>query len=128
MRVRRYCHVCNQAFGSERECLNCKHEKCKDCAQYPPRLSETEREDLRRRRAALIQKQKENAPIVPDYDADPAELVLKRRLQTDKGEYVLRKPRQRVRRTCHECNTLFANGRKCEECGHVRCTDCPRDP
>lgn len=42
---------------------------------------------------------------------------------------VHKKPRQRVRRTCHECETLFLSGNKtCDKCGHVRCTDCPRDP
>jgi hypothetical protein len=34
-----------------------------------------------------------------------------------------------VRRTCHECKTMFFTGNKtCDKCGHIRCTDCPRDP
>jgi hypothetical protein len=42
---------------------------------------------------------------------------------------VYKKPRQRVRRSCHECDTLFKSGsKKCDKCGHARCTDCPRDP
>jgi len=36
---------------------------------------------------------------------------------------------QRVRRTCHECSTLYQPGSKvCASCQHVRCADCPRDP
>lgn len=42
---------------------------------------------------------------------------------------VRKKPMQRVRRTCHECSTMFVAGAKvCTGCGHVRCVDCPRDP
>jgi hypothetical protein len=44
-------------------------------------------------------------------------------------DLVLKKPTQRVRRTCHQCQTLFAPHTKtCANCSHVRCTDCPRDP
>jgi len=42
---------------------------------------------------------------------------------------VRKKPMQRVRRTCHECATLFPGSVKvCPKCEHIRCTDCPRDP
>lgn len=42
---------------------------------------------------------------------------------------VKKKPMQRVRRTCHECQSLFQpNTRSCLKCGHLRCDDCPRDP
>ncbi|KFY37890.1 hypothetical protein V494_04597 [Pseudogymnoascus sp. VKM F-4513 (FW-928)] len=49
--------------------------------------------------------------------------------RTSKQELVLKKPVQRVRRNCHCCGTLFYPPTKtCTECGHIRCTDCPRDP
>ncbi|KAI4727087.1 hypothetical protein E4T49_05136 [Aureobasidium sp. EXF-10728] len=42
---------------------------------------------------------------------------------------VYRKPRQRVRYTCHECSTPFrSHGRECDKCGHERCLDCRDGP
>jgi hypothetical protein len=40
---------------------------------------------------------------------------------------VYRKPRQRIRWNCHECHTMLVE-RRCRECGHERCKDCPRTP
>lgn len=36
MRVRRYCHECQTAFGSEKVCSNCNHKRCVDCPRSPP--------------------------------------------------------------------------------------------
>jgi RNA polymerase subunit RPABC4/transcription elongation factor Spt4 len=37
--------------------------------------------------------------------------------------------KQRVRRTCHQCQTLFPGiSTVCESCGHIRCKSCPREP
>lgn len=46
------------------------------------------------------------------------------------GQDLVRKPvRQRVRRTCHVCNTLFEGAAtECLKCHHLRCKKCPRDP
>lgn len=41
---------------------------------------------------------------------------------------VYRKPRQRVRYTCENCETLFVTGNRCHECGHERCDTCHREP
>lgn len=42
---------------------------------------------------------------------------------------VYRKPRQRVRYTCHECSTLFqSHNRICDKCAHVRCLQCRDRP
>lgn len=42
---------------------------------------------------------------------------------------VYRKPRQRVRYTCHECSTPFqSHNRMCEKCGHARCLECRDRP
>jgi hypothetical protein len=77
----------------------------------------------------LLKANKENAPIVPDYTYDTKPFVLKKPSKTGGQDLVHKKPRQRVRRTCHECSTLFTTGTKqCAKCDHTRCTDCPRDP
>ncbi|KAG9673262.1 hypothetical protein KCU95_g16837, partial [Aureobasidium melanogenum] len=42
---------------------------------------------------------------------------------------VYRKPRQRVRYTCHECSTPFqSHNRICGKCAHARCSDCRDRP
>ncbi|KAL7893645.1 hypothetical protein HDV64DRAFT_149745 [Trichoderma sp. TUCIM 5745] len=129
MRVRRTCHRCNATFGATKECPNCNHSRCTKCTRYPPKRSEAEIVASRERRAAKIKANRENAPILPDYAPIEKEIVLKRPSKTGGQDLVHKKPRQRVRRTCHECDTLFTAGTKtCEKCKHVRCTDCPRDP
>ncbi|EKJ78889.1 hypothetical protein FPSE_00931 [Fusarium pseudograminearum CS3096] len=131
MRVRRTCHKCDTTFSSAKECPSCQHARCTKCTRYPPKRSEAEIIASRERRAAIIKANKENAPIIPDYSYafDEKKIVLTRPSKTGGQDLVHKKPRQRVRRTCHECSTLFISGNKtCAKCGHVRCTDCPRDP
>jgi hypothetical protein len=129
MRVRRTCHECSATFTTGNECPNCNHKRCTHCTRYPPKRTEQELIASRERRAAIIKANKENAPIVADYGWDEKEIILKRPSKTGGQDLVYKKPRQRVRRTCHECETLFKTGSKrCEACGHARCTDCPRDP
>jgi hypothetical protein len=42
---------------------------------------------------------------------------------------IYRKPRQRVRYTCHECSTPFqSHGRTCGKCAHERCLECRDRP
>jgi hypothetical protein len=129
MRVRRTCHKCSTTFTHAKECPNCQHVRCTKCVRHPPKRTEAELAASRERRAAIIKANKENAPIVADYGWDEKEIILKRPSKTGGQDLVYKKPRQRVRRTCHECETLFKTGSKrCEACGHARCTDCPRDP
>lgn len=129
MRIRRTCHRCNATFGAGKECPNCNHARCTKCTRYPPKRTEAEIIASRERRAAKIKANRENAPIEPDYGPEDKNFVLTRPSKTGGQDLVHKKPRQRVRRTCHECNTLFIAGTKvCERCSHVRCTDCPRDP
>lgn len=131
MRVRRECHVCTAQFGSTKECPKCQHPWCQQCVRYPPYRTEEELVASRIHRAAILKEQKENAPIIPDY-VDPLrekKIVLRKPAKTGGQDLVHKKPRQRVRRTCHECQTLFRGSDKaCANCSHVRCTDCPRDP
>lgn len=131
MRVRRTCHKCEATFTQAKECPNCQHVRCTKCVRHPPKRTEAELQASRERRAAIIKANKANAPIIPDWDTDKKDkhIVLTRPRKTGGQDLVHKKPRQRVRRTCHECQTLFTTGTKtCKDCGHVRCTDCPRDP
>lgn len=129
MRVHRICHECKTTFGTAKECPKCKHPRCKDCQRYPPKRTEAEKIASRERRAQILKERAENAPIIPDWDTTEKKIELRRPGKHGGPDLVLRKPRQRIRRTCHECQSLFASGNKsCTNCGHVRCTDCPRDP
>ncbi|KAK3398525.1 hypothetical protein B0T20DRAFT_392923 [Sordaria brevicollis] len=131
MRVHRKCHQCDTSFGASKECSKCKHTRCKQCPRIPSKKTEAEREESRKKRAQIIKERAENAPIIPDWNPKKAEknLVLRRPAKTGAQDLVHKKPRQRVRRTCCGCKTLFTSGNKtCTGCQHVRCTDCPRDP
>ncbi|KAJ9154807.1 Zinc finger, RING/FYVE/PHD-type [Pleurostoma richardsiae] len=129
MRVHRKCHLCNSTFGAAKECPKCGHTRCKQCTRSPPKRTEAEKIASRERRAAIIKERAENAPIIADWDISDKKIVLKRPGKAGGQELVHKKPRQRVRRTCHVCQKLFQSGNKtCSNCGHVRCTDCPRDP
>ncbi|OBT62771.1 hypothetical protein VE03_07715 [Pseudogymnoascus sp. 23342-1-I1] len=72
----------------------------------------------------------DDAPInVVAERGEKYRLQITRPPRTSTQELVLKKPVQRVRRNCHCCGTLFYPPTKtCTECGHIRCTDCPRDP
>jgi hypothetical protein len=128
MRVHYYCHICNTSFGLSKECSKCKHQRCKQCTRVPRKRTEAEKEESRKKRAAIKKELAERQPIIPDWDPTPKKIVLKRPAKTGGQDLYYRKPRQRIRRTCCECGKLFAGTKTCEGCQHVRCTDCPRDP
>ena len=122
MRVHRSCHKCDTPFGPNKVCLNCQHTRCKTCPRFPAKGSGV--------------KGKGKEVITGDY-LEPEnywnlkeDFVLTMPPRTPGGQRLVRKnPRQRIRRTCHECSTLFLGKTKeCTKCGHIRCTDCPRDP
>ncbi|RYC61360.1 hypothetical protein CHU98_g4848 [Xylaria longipes] len=94
--------------------------------------TEAERQANRERRETLLQKHKDMAPIIPSYDYSP-QIVLKRPRKTGTQDLVYKgRPRMRVRRYCHNCESLISShakqARTCEQCGHKRCADCPRYP
>jgi len=129
MRVHRKCHVCNTSFGAGKECPSCKHPRCKQCPRVPPKRTEAEREESRKKRAAILKERAENPPIIPDWDTSDKKIVLKKPSKTGGQDLIHRKPRQRVRRNCCQCEKQFgAHVKTCEGCSHIRCTDCPRDP
>ncbi|KAI1401355.1 hypothetical protein F4819DRAFT_334105 [Hypoxylon fuscum] len=132
MRIHRECHRCHSAFGAGNECPNCQHKRCKSCTRYPVKRTESEKQANRERREAAIRRNKENAPIIPSYDYSD-KIIIKRPSKTGGQDLVFKgKPRMRVRRTCHMCNTLITahskQARVCDNCGHRRCGDCPRNP
>jgi len=101
VRVRRHCHKCDAMFiGMATECNGCGHIRCKKCPRDPAKLSKY--------------------PDGYPGDAEP-EIELPAR------EY--KKPRVRIRYTCHSCSRLFMQGEKqCTQCQHEKCADCPRQP
>jgi hypothetical protein len=124
MRIHRICHKCNTTYGGSKICVECGHPRCTKCPRFPVKKPEG--------------KGKAKEAVVPKGDIIEADSWF--RLKEDppltmpnpkpNGQPLVRKaPRQRVRRTCCKCNTLYATGTKtCVSCEHSRCTDCPRDP
>ncbi|KAI1126118.1 hypothetical protein F5Y10DRAFT_218019 [Nemania abortiva] len=132
MRIHRECHRCKSRFGAGNVCPSCQHTRCNHCPRYPDKQTEAERQANREKREALIQKHKDMAPIIPSYDYSP-QIILKRPRKTGTQDLVYKgRPRMRVRRYCHVCETLITShskqARTCEKCNHKRCADCPRYP
>lgn len=125
MRIHRTCHVCSTSYGANKICASCGHERCGQCPRYP-------------KKKATGGKGKE-VVYLGGLKASGAEAIegLKRKhkyvltlpSKTGGQDLVMKKPMQRVRRTCHRCDNVFMPGNKiCSKCDHVRCVDCPRDP
>lgn len=110
LRVHRECHRCQVTFGSEKICKNCKHTRCKKCPRYPSKKSKVPED-----------KGKGKFPAGPIVLTMPSRVTGK--------ELARSSPVQRVRRTCHKCETLFdGKSTQCKNCSHSRCPRCPRDP
>ena len=112
MRVHRTCHRCQTTFGSDRICSNCQHTRCKKCPRSPkPKLPKGK-----------------GVILVDGGNQKPGEAYTMPHRSTGK-EMARKVPTQRVRRTCHECQTLFVGkAKECASCNHKRCAKCPRDP
>ncbi|RDW62876.1 uncharacterized protein DSM5745_08442 [Aspergillus mulundensis] len=123
MRVRRTCHRCQTTYGPDRVCVNCQHVRCKKCPRYPAPKPKDEQERTETALQTILAQKAQ--PVQPK----PREHQLTLPSRTG-GQDLIRKPiRQRVRRTCHRCNTLFApHATECASCRHLRCKICPRDP
>lgn len=123
MRIHRQCHRCHTTFGSSKTCVGCEHTRCTKCPRYPPKKTSDK---------------KGKEPAVPGTGVIEADnywglrdvIELRKPNPRPGGQPLVRKkPMQRVRRTCHECQTMFtASAKICANCQHVRCADCPRDP
>ncbi|KAM0147734.1 hypothetical protein ACHAQE_010007 [Botrytis cinerea] len=122
MRIHRTCHKCDTTFGANKICTNCEHPRCTKCPRYPLKKKEKGKTAV-----ANIGPTK----VEVDREWKKAEkLIMTLPSQKLGGQPLVRKkPMQRVRRTCHECSTLFTAGNKiCTTCSHTRCADCPRNP
>ncbi|CAL3962951.1 unnamed protein product [Diplocarpon coronariae] len=125
LRVHRACHVCNTSFGSNKTCAQCQHVRCKACPRSPYKKADRAREREKEKLAVPV------VAIEPDTYWGLREQLLLTKPNPKPGAQPLvrKKPKQRVRRHCHECQTLFPGGSKiCPGCDHVRCVECPRDP
>lgn len=126
MRIHRSCHKCNTTFGGSKVCDKCEHVRCKSCPRFPPKSSGTKDKGKG--------KEKEN-DTTGHIEADSywnikEDFVLTIPSKKPGCQPLVRKlPKQRIRRNCHECKALFTTKSKtCASCGHIRCTECPRDP
>ncbi|RAL14065.1 uncharacterized protein BO97DRAFT_19041 [Aspergillus homomorphus CBS 101889] len=126
MRVRRTCHRCQTTFGPDKVCASCQHVRCTSCPRHPAtKPSDTQAQTEVALQTLLSRKLREAAPPPPR----PKEPRLTLPSRTGGQNVVHRPPRQRIRRTCHRCSTVFAaNAVECSTCQHIRCTQCPREP
>lgn len=122
MRIHRTCHNCGTTFGSAKACVKCEHTRCNKCPRYPVKKDKLTGD--------TSGKGKGVAAVASGPRASPEDkkFVLSKPSRTGGQDLVKKKPKQRVRRNCHECGTLFQPGNKTCQCGHVRCVECPRDP
>lgn len=127
MRVRRTCHRCQTAFGVDKVCSNCQHVRCKACPRYPPARTKEEKEA---RALAKAGKQPDrDTTAVTDNTRKMERTPLTMESRTGGQDVMYKEVKQRVRRTCHQCQTLFkGQSTVCESCGHIRCQNCPREP
>ena len=118
MRIHRTCHRCQTTFAQDRVCGNCNHTRCKKCPRSPASKSQTGKgKGVSAGGVAVDNGRTKGGEAMTMSDRAT-------------GKQVTRKtPTQRVRRTCHECQTLFSGKAvQCENCSHMRCPQCPRDP
>lgn len=118
MRIHRTCHRCQTTFGADRACSHCQHTRCKKCPRFPGSKSKEQKgKTLAAGGLAADDKlDKKAGPLTVGHRATGKEMINKA-------------PTQRVRRTCHQCQTLFqGKATQCENCKHLRCSKCPRDP
>ncbi|QSZ34370.1 hypothetical protein DSL72_005962 [Monilinia vaccinii-corymbosi] len=138
MRIHRTCHKCATTFGPNKICVACAHPRCTKCPRFPTKAKGKEKEKGKGKTAVATSGP---IPVAGEWKLKGKEKEKEKQKQREKlvmtlpsgrvgGQPLVRKkPMQRVRRTCHECSTLFVVGCKiCATCSHVRCADCPRDP
>ncbi|KAF2772726.1 hypothetical protein EJ03DRAFT_371649 [Teratosphaeria nubilosa] len=105
--LRRQCHQCDAPFVpvSRTECENCQHTRCRLCPRQP------------------VKSEKWPHRLPGDELPPSEEAPMVRAVQR-----VYKKPRQRVRYTCDQCQAILIDRRTCAHCGHDRCETCTRYP
>ncbi|KAL8897986.1 MAG: hypothetical protein Q9207_006927 [Kuettlingeria erythrocarpa] len=129
IRVHRSCHHCQAMFGPDKVCSNCKHNRCKKCPRFPAKKNKEKKDKGKGAAVAggAIATTGAAAATIRETTLNLKSLTISSHAT---GRQVTYKPiTQRVRRTCHVCNTLF-DGRalECASCKHQRCPECPREP
>lgn len=120
MRVHRSCHRCNTMFGGNRVCAVCEHPICTLCHTFPKKKTREETE---------LERRSMDMEAHEDYSIMRKQVTYAREAHVGRQQLVRKKVKQRVRRTCHSCQTLFAGkSRICANCQHACCEDCPRSP
>ena len=110
MRVHRTCHRCQVTFGPEKVCTSCNHNRCKKCPKFPTRKPKSKGKGL-------------GAGAIPGDDAVKGKTKVLTMPSRVTGKELGRKSR-----TCHKCETPFAGkATQCGNCGHERCSLCPRE-
>ena len=118
LRVHRVCHRCQTIFGQDKLCSNCNHTRCKKC----PRQNGTKSKGAKGKGIMA-------GGVLVDDGATKSDEALTMPHRATGKDMTRKVPTQRVRRTCHECQTLFSGKAiQCENCKHMRCAKCPRDP
>ncbi|CRG84352.1 hypothetical protein PISL3812_01649 [Talaromyces islandicus] len=114
MRVRRTCHRCQTIFGSDKVCASCQHVRCKKCPRHPPARTKEEKD------ARVLAKAQGKGPeiasklvaIAAAGAAGPVPAVIP-----------VKKPKQPL-----TIPSRTGGQDLCENCAHIRCKKCPRDP
>ncbi|KAJ5747347.1 uncharacterized protein N7511_009043 [Penicillium nucicola] len=131
MRVRRTCHRCEMTFGPDKVCVNCQHLRCKKCPRFPPIQTRDEESSVSTFRLHELRAKQQGMLHLTSHlklSGNPAS-PLSRSSSSGGPDFVHKTVRQRVRRDCHLCGTMFAKGTKqCTSCRHTRCKICPRQP
>lgn len=101
-RILQACCKCQGSFTrNSSECPLCTHIRCPECAPLPPNPEEW----------------------ATGYDEDMVQA------EPERVTRQIKRPRVRVRWTCHECRQLFIQGEhRCANCSHYRCSNCERNP
>lgn len=133
MRVHRQCHQCRTTLGRDKVCASCHHIRCTKCPRYPTRKKRKapEVQDLGAGAGPGAGPDSGTGLLVVDMNTQrkASEMMLTLPGRTPGKELVRREPLQRVRRTCHKCESMFqGKDQACLNCSHERCPKCPRYP
>ncbi|KAI9736387.1 MAG: hypothetical protein M1818_006120 [Claussenomyces sp. TS43310] len=136
MRIHRSCHRCGTAFGANRMCVSCGHSRCQSCPRYPKKKVAGGRQPSKGAELGTVTierpshyKEAVAARKATGRSTGQCTGILTMPSKSGGPDLVRKKPKQRIRRTCHCCEAPFPPGDKiCPSCSHIRCWDCPREP
>ena len=125
LRIHRQCHRCQATFSVEKICTYCQHTRCKKCPRLPEKKAKIQQKEIPIASTGIILPGIHPATVFTNLP----DMVLTMPSRVTGKELYRRVQTQRVRRTCHRCNSTFlGKATMCEICHHMRCPQCPRDP